>query len=125
MAGLAPRLEPEPVGLGATAGPVRLGDLTQLHEGVEVGGEDLVDLVDLLQRHLLERGREQRLMVGEVVVEQPVGDAGAGGDVSRRGPREPALGDLGDGGIEDRGAALVGLHACHLAQRTSPGWLLA
>ena len=47
-------------------------------------------------------GDQDRLDVREVLVEGRSTDAGPGGDLGHRHPAQPALGDHGHGGVEDR-----------------------
>lgn len=105
MRRLGPRLEPEPIGVLPAARPVRLGELAQLGQRVAVGGEQCFDLGHLLEGDYLEGAGQQGVQVGEVVMQQPVGDAGATGHVACGGAGEAVLGDLGNGGIEDLCAA--------------------
>ena len=60
-------------------------------------------------RVLVQRGEEQRLLVGEVGVRDGAADGGVAGDVGdRRGP-EALAAEPDDGGVEDRLARLGAL----------------
>ena len=86
-----------------------------------------VDLVDRGEQHVpaLEEQRVEHLVLGgEVVVDEPVGDAGLVGDVRDAAGVEALAGEHAHRGVEDQ-AALVQRGLAPAVRRPSDGCLLA
>ena len=99
--------------------PVGLDD--ERRDGLELApGRDVlaVDLADRLEHHVpaLEEQRVQDLVLGpEVVVHQPIGDAGLVGDVAHAAGVEALAREHANGGVEDHPPLVDGLLGCHYA----------
>ena len=93
----------------AGRGELLLGPAAHCGKGL-LGGLDGVQRLDLLElggQALVEQGKEQLILVGEVGVDGALGVAGRLGDLVNRGGMEAPTGEHLAGGVEQPGAGLL------------------
>ena len=109
VGGVPPGEEPRHLRVGPKKVEVHADALGQVLRVAPAGLQVRDRLLEVRQHGGVQDLLKQRFLAREVVVEEPLRNAGALGDLAGSGPGEAVLGEFDAGGVEDRGPGSGGV----------------